>query len=174
VDFTHETCAGAEAALERAEVLALCHGAKGDDTLAMQANCASFVALIERFRERAAGRLVPPEVWAVGSEIECHPAFGVPELQGYARSKRAFARHAAGYFYDRRLLYRHIVPSAFRSRMGPGLISGRTAAWVALFLIRRGFRYVPVSYTGIAWLNAVLFFWRAWTRPRRRVPAPIP
>ncbi len=37
--------------------------------------------------------------------------------------------------------------------MGPGLISGELAAKWALFLIRRGFRYVPVTYTGIALVN---------------------
>ena len=47
--------------------------------------------------------------------------------------------------------------------MGPGLISGETAAKVALFLIRRGFRYVPVTYTGIALVNYFKFAW--FTRP---------
>jgi hypothetical protein len=37
--------------------------------------------------------------------------------------------------------------------MGPGLISGKSAARWALFLIRRGFRYVPVTYTGVALVN---------------------
>ena len=62
--------------------------------------------------------------------------------------------------HDGDVLYRHIVPSAFRSRMGGGLMSGRTAAAIALWLIRRGFRYVPVTYTGIAFLNFVPFFLR--------------
>ena len=62
--------------------------------------------------------------------------------------------------HDGDVLYRHIVPSAFRSRMGGGLMSGRTAAAIALWLIRRGFRYVPVTYTGIAFLNFVPFFFR--------------
>lgn len=158
-DFTYDDTTRADEVLRRAEVLALCHGAKGVD--AQRANCDSFVALIERFRALARGRLVPPEIWAVGSEIECHPAFGVPELVGYARSKRAFARHGAAYFHDKSVLYRHIVPSAFRSRMGPGLMSGETAAFLALFLIRRGFRYVPVTYTGIALVNALPFGLRA-------------
>jgi hypothetical protein len=127
----------------------------------MAANCESFIALIERFRSATRGRRFPPEVWAVGSEIECHPAFGVPELKRYAASKRAYARQAARYLYDEDFLYRHVVPSAFRSPMGPGLMSGRTAAWVALALIRRGFRYVPVTYTGIALVNAVPFLARA-------------
>ncbi len=36
------------------------------------------------------------------------------------------------------------------------------AAAVALWLIRRGFRYVPVTYTGIAFLNFVPCFLRGF------------
>jgi hypothetical protein len=41
--------------------------------------------------------------------------------------------------------------------MGPGLISGEAAAALAMFFIRRGFRYIPVTYTGIAWVNYLKF-----------------
>lgn len=174
VDYTYDDYSGADAALDGADILVLAHGAKGD--LAMQANCDSFLALIERYRELARDRQVPGEVWAVGSEIECHPAFGDPELQSYARSKRAYARHAARLMHDPDVLYRHIVPSAFRSQMGPGLISGRAAASMALWLIRRGFRYVPVTYTGVALVNFVPFCLRGLLaesrgpRPQRSLP----
>ena len=47
----------------------------------MQANCDSFLALINRFKTLTRHRQVAVEVWAVGSEIEFHPAFGIPELQ---------------------------------------------------------------------------------------------
>ncbi len=136
-----------------ADILVLAHGSKVD--AAMHANCDSFVALIERFRAQRKG-LVPPEVWAVGSEIECHPAFS-EDLKIYSASKRAFARHAHRYFHAPDLIYRHIVPSAFTSPMGPGLMSGKFAAAYAWFLIKRGFRYVPVSYTGIALVNYLKF-----------------
>ena len=102
---------------------------------------------------------------AVGSEIECHPAFGNADLQTYSRSKRAFARHARRYFHQPDLLYRHIVPSAFTSAMGPGLISGERAAAWAWFLIKRGYRYVPVSYTGIAMINYLKFAFRIHASP---------
>ena len=151
VNYTYFDYRACDAALKNADILVLAHGAKGD--LAMQANCDSFIALIERFRELTKDRKVPPEVWAVGSEIEAHPAWGNPELQVYLESKRAYARHARRYFWDPHFIYRHIVPSAFRSPMGPGLISGRAAARWAWFFIARGFRYVPVSYTGIALIN---------------------
>jgi hypothetical protein len=173
VDYTEEDYSGADGALEGADILVLAHGAKGER--AMAANCDSFLALIDRFKVHSRDRQVPGEVWAVGSEIECHPAFGIPELQSYARSKRAFARQAARLMQDREILYRHIVPSAFRSPMGPGLLSARTAAAIAFWLIRRGFRYVPVTYTGIAFVNYIPFCvrgliadLRAARRPRSR------
>lgn len=155
LDFRPGDCSGADETLAWADVLVLAHGAKGEP--AEWANHESFLELIDRFKRRTRGRQVPPEVWAVGSEIECHPTFGAAELRTYARSKRAFAREASRLMDDPTILYRHIVPSAFRSRMGPGLMSGRTAAAWALFLIQRGFRYVPVTYTGIALLNFVPF-----------------
>jgi hypothetical protein len=158
VDWTYEDYSGADTALAAADILVLAHGAKGER--AMQANCESFLALIGRFQGLTRHRQVPVEVWAVGSEIECHPAFGDPTLRSYARSKRTYARTAARLMRDREVLYRHIVPSAFRSRLGPGLMSGRTTATIAFWLIRRGFRYVPVTYTGIAWLNFIPFWFR--------------
>jgi monoglucosyldiacylglycerol epimerase len=175
VDYTYDDYSGADSSLATADILVLAHGAKGER--AMLANCDSFLALIDRFRRLTRHRQVPVEVWAVGSEIECHPAFGNGELQSYARSKRAYARAAAQLMHDEDLLYRHIVPSAFRSRMGGGLMSGRTAARMALWLIRRGCRYVPVTYTGIAFVNFVPFLLSGgrgrseslFRRPTRRV-----
>ena len=126
----------------------------------MQANCDSFLALIDRFKSLTLHRQVPVEVWAVGSEIECHPTFGNPGLRSYALWKRAFARAAARLTNDPDVLYRHVVPSAFRSQMGTGVMTGQTAATIAFWLIRRGFRYVPVTYTGIAFLNFIPFVFR--------------
>lgn len=154
-DFTYENYADLDEELAAADVLVLSHGSKLDH--AMEANCDSFLAIIERFKELHKDDRFPTEVWAVGSEIECHPAFGNKNLQVYLESKRAYARHARRYYRDRAILYRHIVPSAFTSRMGPGLISGTMAARIALFFIRRGFRYVPVTYTGIAFVNYFKF-----------------
>jgi hypothetical protein len=159
-DYAYGDYDGLVPALAAADVLVLCHGSKVRD--AMDANCTSFVEIIERFRRaHAADADAPIEVWAVGSEIEAHPAWGDPDLEIYLRSKRAFAGHARRYFHDSRVLYRHIVPSAYTSPMGKGLISGTTAAAIAMFFIRRGFRYVPVTYTGIAWLN----YWLNYARP---------
>ncbi len=163
IDFLGDDCSGADLQLAAADILILAHGSKVQD--AMRANCDSFVALIERFKRLTRGRQVPPEVWAVGSEIECHPSFGDPGLEIYSRSKRAFARHARRYFHQNDLIYRHIVPSAFTSPMGRGLISGNLAARWAWFLIKRGYRYVPVSYTGIALVNYLKFVFRIHASP---------
>lgn len=146
--WTYDDLSRFDPLLEQADLLILAHGAKVEG--AMEANCVSFVRLIERFRALAKDR---PEVWAVGSEIECHPHWGNPDLKVYKASKMAFARFARRYSRDPALTYRHIVPSAFTSPMGPGLISGATAARIALFWIGLGCRYVPVTYTGIAFLN---------------------
>lgn len=154
-DYTYDDYAGLDAKLRDVDLLVLCHGSKKDR--AMQANCESYVALIERYRALRAGSVMPCEVWATGSEIECHPSWGNADLQIYLDSKRRYARRARWYFHQRDFVYRHIVPSAFTSRMGPGLISGKTAAAIALFFVRRGFRYVPVTYTGIALVNYLKF-----------------
>ena len=95
VDWTYSDYSQADSVLATAEILILAHGAKGG--CSMQANCDSFLALVERFRVLTRDRQVPVEVWAVGSEVECHPAIGDGSVHGYARSKRAYARAAAGW-----------------------------------------------------------------------------
>jgi monoglucosyldiacylglycerol epimerase len=141
--------------LARADVLVLAHGAKGED--GWDANYVTFRDLIERFSAVGRDRLTPPEVWAVGSEVELHGDMGLDELKTYAASKRAFARKAMDYYRSNDLIYRHIVPSSFTSAMGRGAMSAATAASIALFMIRRGFRYVPVTLTGLAFLNYFRF-----------------
>ncbi|MEP7239550.1 MAG: hypothetical protein ABI697_01580 [Devosia sp.] len=141
--------------LERADVLVLAHGAKTDD--AWNANYVTFVQLIDMFVTIGKARLVPPEVWGLGSEVEFHGDMGQPDLVGYSTSKRAFARRALTYRRSPDVLYRHIVPSAFTSQMGRGPMSAGFAAGWALFLIRRGFTYVPVTLTSLAVWNYFRF-----------------
>ena len=142
-------------ALKNADILVLCHGSKVH--LAQQANCDSYVDLIELYKKVHERDLLPPEVWATGSEIECHPCFGIKSIQVYAASKRNFAKYARQYYRDPQLQYRHLVHSAFISPMGPGLMTANFAAAATLFFIKRGFRYVPVTYTGFALLNYFRF-----------------
>ncbi|MEO6013654.1 MAG: sterol desaturase family protein [Devosia sp.] len=154
-DFTAGNYDGMREKLARADVLILSHGAKAER--AWDANYTTFVDLTELMVEIGKDRLTPPEVWAVGSEAEFHGDMGLPELVDYAGSKRAFAQRALGFYRSGDLLYRHIVPSAFTSAMGPGPMSANMAAGIALFLIRRGFHYVPVTLTTLAFWNYFRF-----------------
>lgn len=156
-DWTDEDFSGADDVLSRADLLVLAHGAKED--AAMAANADAFVVFVERYRALRAGEGTP-EVWAVGSEIEFHPAFGAEK---YAASKRAYARVARWLYKDDSILYRHIVPAAFESDMGPGFISADTAVRWTMWWIDRGYHYVPVTYAGFAFPNAVRF-WFGWNK----------
>jgi hypothetical protein len=155
VDFSAGNYAGMREKLERADVLVLAHGAKTDDC--WNANNITFRELTELFTEIGKTRLAPPEVWALGSEVEFHGDMGMDELKAYSASKRAFALRARDYYRSDALIYRHIVPSSFTSAMGKGAMSAAAAVNIALFLIRRGFRYVPVTFTGLALLNYFRF-----------------
>lgn len=155
VDYTYTDYSSLMPTLAKADILFLCHGTKYDDT--QQANCDSFIAIIELFKSLHRGQLVPPEIWAVGSEIECHPCFGIKKLYPYATSKRNFARAARLYYADTSIQYRHIVHSAFISKMGPGLMTAGFAAKMTLFLLKRGWKYIPITYTGFAFVNYFRF-----------------
>jgi hypothetical protein len=80
-------------------------------------------------------------------------------------SKRAFARHARRYARDGHLVYRHLVPSVLPA------FAMRLAARVTLALIRRGFRYVPLTTTGIALLGWLSFVFADAAPCAPRVPA---
>lgn len=155
VDYTYDDYEKLREPLTKTDILFLCHGSKYEN--AQQANCDSFIRIIELFKSVHQRELLPKEVWGVGSEIECHPCFGIKKLKVYADSKRNYARQARLYYRDRDIQYRHIVHSAFTSSMGPGLMSANVAAFVTLFFLKRGFRYIPVTYTGFAFLNYFRF-----------------
>ncbi|KAL2062602.1 hypothetical protein VTL71DRAFT_5674 [Oculimacula yallundae] len=161
---THWTAKDYSAAipiLQNTDILILSHGSKTDP---MTANCISAINLIELFKihykSRPGYSLLLPEVWYVGSEAEVHPSPpGNVEMKAYTESKRTFAKHARRYYDDETILYRHIVPAAFRSKMGWAIVGPTWAAKVAMWWIRRGARYVPVTYTGFAYLGFVKFLW---------------
>ncbi|HLV84033.1 MAG TPA: hypothetical protein VKY62_09685 [Devosia sp.] len=155
VDFSAGDYSAIRAKLETADVLIMAHGAKTDDC--WNANFVTFRDLTELFTEVGNTRLAPPEVWALGSEVEFHGDMGMDELKAYSASKRAFAAKALDFYRSDALIYRHIVPSSFTSAMGKGAMSASTAANIALFFVRRGFRYVPVTFTGLAVLNYFRF-----------------
>lgn len=141
--------------LERADVLILAHGAKSDDC--WNANYRTPVDLTELFIDIGKDRLTAPEVWGLGSEVELHGDLGMDELKDYAASKRAFAARARDFYTSGALVYRHIVPASFTSSMGKGAMSANTAVGITLFFIKRGFTYVPVTYTTLAVWNYVRF-----------------
>ncbi|HEY4200079.1 MAG TPA: sterol desaturase family protein [Devosiaceae bacterium] len=141
--------------LERADVLILAHGAKSEDC--WNANYRTPTDLIDLFTAIGRDRLTPPEVWGLGSEVELHGDLGMDELKDYAASKRAFAARAIGYYLSGAVIYRHIVPAAFTSAMGKGGMSAATAVGITLFFIKRGFTYVPVTYTTLALWNYLRF-----------------
>ncbi|ATY58318.1 integral membrane [Cordyceps militaris] len=152
--------------LAETDVLVLCHGTK-DPRAALAMNCTSAVAIIELFKQ-ARARTRPeliPEVWYVGSEAELHGALlpGDTVMRAYAASKRAFVPFARAYYDDDAINYRHIVPAAFRSRMGSAVVGPEWAARVAVWWIRRGAQYVPVTYTGLAFVNYFRFMY--WVSP---------
>lgn len=165
-DWTHDDFSGTMASFQEADILILAHGSKGED--AMTANCTSSVHLARRFIDAKTKteerRKTLPEIWYMGSEIEVHPAWGVPTLQRYSASKRAFVPFARALYDDPRVVYRHIVPAAFESSMGRAIVSSEWAARVTMWWIRRGAMYVPVTYTGLAYLNFFKFVF--WVRPR--------
>lgn len=163
-DWTVDNYSNLEPILANTDILILAHGTK-DDNEVFQANCESVIAIIELFKRCCCTGSKPdllPEVWYVGSEAEFHGSWE-SNMQRYTESKRAFVPFARGYYDDKTFIYRHIVPSAFKSRMGPGLVSARWVARVALWWIRRGARYVPVTYTGFAYANFFRFLY--WVKP---------
>jgi len=169
VDFSAGNYGGMREKLERADVLVLAHGAKSEDC--WNANNVTFRELVELFAELGKTRLTPPEVWALGSEVEFHGDMGMDELRDYSASKRAYALRALDFYKSDALIYRHIVPSSFTSSMGKGAMSAETAVNIALFFIRRGFRYVPVTFTGLALLNYFRFRFFQKGRPDVSQPA---
>lgn len=150
--------------LRHYDLLVMCHGLKEheDGSRVWMANLWTTLELGHDYIDARRGELVPPEIWYVGSEAE------VLGISDYAMSKRAMADYAAeNWFHSPDVTYRHIVPSAFRSRMGWGLMSPKTAVAWSMFLIRRGFRYIPVTYTGLAFINRLRFV--RW--PKKKQPA---
>ncbi|KAJ6107182.1 hypothetical protein N7523_008505 [Penicillium sp. IBT 18751x] len=157
-EWDHNNFEKALAVLSTSDVLILAHGTKDQD--AIESNCNSAIRLIELFKQyRVANSSDPtlPEVWYLGSEIEFHPSWGNAQLQRYSQSKRQFLPHARSFYDDPDILYRHIVPASFHSSMGPAILAADGAAKWAMWWIRRGARYVPVTYTGIAYLNYIKF-----------------
>ncbi|KAJ5047782.1 sterol desaturase/short chain dehydrogenase [Bipolaris maydis] len=143
--------------LAETDILILAHGTK-ENSYALQSNCTSVRTIIDRFQAcyTSSGVRPLPEVWYIGSEAELHGSWSKTD-EAYTKSKRAFVPFARSYYNKKKFLYRHIVPSAFASPMGSGLVSADWCSRVVLWWISRGARYVPVTYTGLAYVNYFSF-----------------
>jgi hypothetical protein len=114
---------------EAADVLVLTHSPINPGDAETEPD--SYSALIERFREVARSRRVPIEVWALASGSEDHGG------AGRGAGPRALAKR---YAKDGRVIYRHLL-----ARTPPTEANAENAAKRALFGIRRGFNFVPIS-----------------------------
>jgi hypothetical protein len=168
VDFSYGNYTQLSHELKECDILILSHGAKQEDC--QQANCDSFVAIIDLFIELKKNSRLAPEIWAVGSEAEFFPVLFNSKTP-YAKSKRQFARFASVYYSRDDIIYRHIVPAAFSSNMGYGPISALTAAKIALFLIKRGFQYIPITYTAVAFINYFKILWMGRAQNMQQKPS---
>ena len=148
--------------LVNTDVLILAHGSM--DAGVTNVNCESVIALIELFKKyhnpRPGQKMLLPEIWYVGSEIELHHTWDRSNLEAYSTSTLSFLPHARKLYDDATILYRHIVPSTSQTAMEPTILSADWAARVSLWLIKRGARYVPVTLTGQAYLNYFKFMYR--------------
>lgn len=157
LDWTYGNYSNLISVLANTDILILAHGTKSNDH-AFQANCYSAVDIIELFK-RSRRQSMPgllPEVWYVGSEAELHGSWS-SGMDRYTASKRAFVPFARAYYNEKSMVYRHIVPAAFKSNMGNSLVTANWTAKTTLWWIRRGARYAPVTYTGFAYANFFRF-----------------
>ncbi|CAG8895182.1 unnamed protein product [Penicillium nalgiovense] len=147
--------------LSNSDVLILAHNCDGEDALG--SNCDSATRLIKLFKQcRATNPACQtlPEVWYIGSEIEFHPFWRNARPQRDSQSKRrTFLPHARSFFDEPDIIYRHIVLPSFLSSVGNAVFSADWAARCAMWWIRRGARYISVTYTGIAWLDYFKFMY---------------
>ncbi|KAJ5212978.1 hypothetical protein N7449_000147 [Penicillium cf. viridicatum] len=146
--------------LSNSDVLILGHGSNGQDEV--ESNCNSATRLVKSFKQHRATNLAYPtlpEVWYIGSEVEFYQPWGNVQ-QCYSQSKRSsFLPHARSFFDDRDIIYRHIVLPSFASTE-TGVFGANRAAKCAMWWIRRGARYIPVTHTGFACLNYFKFMYR--------------
>jgi hypothetical protein len=149
VEWTYDDYSSTIPILANTDVLILAHRSQRDH--ALQANCDSAIVLIDLFkkhrRSSPAHEKLLPEIWYIGSEAELHLSWGILSLREYSHSKRSFLPYARAMYDDPSILYRHIVPSSFSFSMGPAIVSAEWAAKISMWWIRRGARYVPVTYT---------------------------
>ena len=152
VNWKHDDYGSMIPILADTDVLILTHGSKGDD--ALKSHCELTLQMIELFKKhhkpKPDQKMLLPEVWYLESEIGMHPSLG---------QEASFLPYARTLYDDPTILYRHIVPSVCQSPMGSAIVSAEWTARITMWWIRRGARYVPVTYTGLAYLNYFKFMY---------------
>ncbi len=151
IDYTPQNFEGFARKAKEAQILILCHGSKSDMEWS---HMESTKRMIDIFLSETTNPI--PEIWGIGSEIEFHPAL-IAADKPYEKVKREYAKYASGLYQNDRIIYRHLVPAAFKSSYGPGLVSASFMGNIAFFFIKRGFRYIPLTYTGVAFFNYFKF-----------------
>ena len=154
VDFSAGNYAGISDKLARADVLVLAHGAKTEDC--WNANYVTFTGLIDLFIESARPAWPRPRSgpWARRSNSMAIWAWTnsrpIPPPSGPSPPAPANITAAMPCSIGTRPLLLHLGH-------GQGRDERQTAVAIALFFIRRGFSYVPITLTGMALLNYFRF-----------------
>ncbi|KAJ5646408.1 hypothetical protein N7490_002780 [Penicillium lividum] len=155
-DWDHDNFENVIPVLAGSDILILADGCKEQG--AVESNCNSAVQLVKLFKKyRATHPAGPtlPEVWYVGNEMEFHQPWG--NMQQLSGVEGGFLPYARLFTNDHDILYRHIVLSTFQSSVVTADTSAHRAAKYAMWWIRRGATYVPITYTGTACLNYLKF-----------------
>ncbi|KAE9364635.1 hypothetical protein N431DRAFT_447800 [Stipitochalara longipes BDJ] len=113
-------------------------------------SCNSVVMMIELFKAHykpRPGCLLLPEVWY----------FRSPDHSSTS-AESVFTSHARKYYDSEDIIYRHIILSSSTSKFGTSILGPDFAAKAALWWIRRGARYVPLTTPGVGILGYFKLF----------------
>ncbi|RAL08263.1 uncharacterized protein BO97DRAFT_461770 [Aspergillus homomorphus CBS 101889] len=143
--------------LDQADILILanCTGGMED----MESDCTLTIRLIQQFLAQKAAQKgkVLPEIWYISSEAECLTRGATERGQESVPTEQSFLPYARSLYRSSELVYRHIVPSLWKTSTGRTVISPEKIVRAMLWWVRRGAYFVPVTYTGIAYLQFLAF-----------------
>ncbi|PYI34534.1 hypothetical protein BP00DRAFT_423027 [Aspergillus indologenus CBS 114.80] len=142
------------AMLEEADILILAHDTQRIDGTVP--NSTSVIRIIPEFlRFKATRRAkVLPEIWHVECESELPRPWGaIHRQQDSVPATPSFLPYARSLYRSSQVTYRHIVLPAYHHSTARLMVSPEWLARVALWWIRRGAHFVPVTWTGQAYLH---------------------
>ncbi|PYH79065.1 hypothetical protein BO82DRAFT_341400 [Aspergillus uvarum CBS 121591] len=140
--------------LEEADILILAHDTQSIDGTVP--NPTSGIPLIQEFlRFKATRRAkVLPEIWHVDCESELPLPWRVTHRQqDSVPAKPSFLPYARSLYRSSQVTFRHIVLPAYHRSTARLMVSPDWPVRVALWWIRRGAHFVPVTRTGQAYLH---------------------